>query len=183
MRLCEYFVKLKVKTPNTRKYKHTYTYIYIYIYINTRFQKRCNLKIYIPRLTSSFLYSSFDAFDDILSFISYKWFLINGISSVIPPRKTQIPTITRNDILPEASRVSTASMSQVLLQVVGVRKSKVYTSIEFYIYQISLSKYSFQNDYSYFSWLHYVCFLSKSANLCEYSIDVQSKWNIMFMLS
>ena len=47
MRLCEYFVKLKVKTPNTRKYKHTYTYIYIYIYINTRFQKRCNLKIYI----------------------------------------------------------------------------------------------------------------------------------------
>ena len=43
MRLCEYFVKLKVKTPNTRKYKHTYTYIYI----NTRFQKRCNLKIYI----------------------------------------------------------------------------------------------------------------------------------------
>ena len=30
MRLCEYFVELKVKTPNTRKYKHTYTYIYIY---------------------------------------------------------------------------------------------------------------------------------------------------------
>ena len=126
----------------------------------------------------------FDAFDDILSFISYSWrFLINGISPVIPPRKTQIPTITRNDILPEASRVSMASMNQMQLQVVGVRKSKFYTSIEFYIYQISLSKYSFQNDYSYFSWLHYVCFLSKNAKLCEYWIDVQSKWNIIFMLS
>ena len=119
----------------------------------------------------------------LLSFISYKWFLINGISPVIPPRKTQIPTITRNDILPEASRVSSASMSQVQLQVVGVRKSKVYTSIEFYIYQISLSKYSFQNDYSYFSWLHYVCFLSKNANLCDYSIDVQSKWYRFFVSS
>ena len=119
----------------------------------------------------------------LLSFISYKWFLINGISPVIPPRKTQIPTITRNDILPEASRVSSASMSQVQLQVVGVRKSKVYTSIEFYIYQISLSKYSFQNDYSYFSWLHYDCFLSKNANLCDYSIDVQSKWCRFFVSS
>ena len=119
----------------------------------------------------------------LLSFISYKWFLINGISPVIPPRKTQIPTITRNDILPEASRVSSASMSQVQLQVVGVRKSKVYTSIEFYIYQISLSKYSFQNDYSYFSWLHYDCILSKNANLCDYSIDVQSKWYRFFVSS
>ena len=144
------------------------------------------LPFHFPPFYFSFIFPSprfFDAFDDILSFISYKWFLIEGISPVIPPRKTQIPTITRNDNLPEASRVSSASMSQVQLQVVGVRKSKVYTSIEFFIYQISLSKYSFQNDYSYFSWLHYVCFLSKSANLCEYSIDVQSKWNIMFMLS
>ena len=119
----------------------------------------------------------------LLSFISYKWFLINGISPVIPPRKTQIPTITRNDILPEASRVSMASMNQMQLQVVGVRKSKFYTSIEFYIYQISLSKYSFQNDYSYFSWLHYDCFLSKNANLCDYSIDVQSKWYRFFVSS
>ena len=138
---------------------------------------------FIFLLPRPFFVLFFDAFDDILSFISYKWFLINGISPVIPPRKTQIPTITRNDILPEASRVSMASMNQMQLQVVGIRKSKFYTSIEFYIYHISLSKYSFQNDYSYFSWLHYVCFLSKNANLCEYWIDVQSKWNIIFMLS
>ena len=34
---------------------------------------------------------------------------VNGISPVIPPRKTQILTITRDDIRPEASSVSMAS--------------------------------------------------------------------------
>ena len=35
---------------------------------------------------------------------------VDGISRVIPPRKTKIPTITRDDILPEANRVSMASI-------------------------------------------------------------------------
>ena len=109
----------------------------------------------------------FDAFDDILAFALYKWFLFKLASTW-----TEFPQWSHRE-KPKSSRSLAMTFAQrweaflwhqvkqMKLQGVGVRKSKFYTSIEFYIYHISLSKDIFQNDYSYFLWLHYVCFLSK----------------------
>ena len=105
---------------------------------------------------------SFDAFDDILSFISYKWLLIKlaSMSTEFPQwfhrEKPKSPQSLATTFSQRRIAFLWHQVNQMQLQGVWVRKSKFYTAIEFYIYRISLSIDGFRDVYSYFLWLHYV---------------------------
>ena len=102
----------------------------------------------------------FDAFDDILAFASYILFKLASTSMEFPqwshrekPKSSQSLAMTFFQ-----GRIAFLwhQVNQMQLQGVGVRKSKFYTAIEFYIYRISLSIDGFRDVYSYFLRLHYV---------------------------
>ena len=102
----------------------------------------------------SFIFSSthpcfilfFDAFDDILAFALYKWFLFKLASTW-----TEFPQWSHRE-KPKSSRSLAMTFAQrraaflwhqvkqMKLQGVGVRKSKFYTSIEFYISYFSVQR-------------------------------------------
>ena len=88
----------------------------------------------------------FDAFDDILPFASYKWFLIRLAST-----STEFPEWSHREKPKSPQSLATTfsqrriaflwhQLNQMQLQGVGVRKSKFFTSTEFYVYHVLIHR-------------------------------------------